>query len=80
MPAGDDRVDPAPEIARERKPGQFVIVQTDTEFGERIPLTISDANPAPRRIPARMEIGNRLITVLVMPVIPKIRKMSPTRS
>ncbi|MBT3194656.1 MAG: sulfide/dihydroorotate dehydrogenase-like FAD/NAD-binding protein [Verrucomicrobia bacterium] len=37
------RVD-APHIARERKPGQFVIVQLDTHFGERIPLTIADAD------------------------------------
>jgi len=36
----------APLIARERKPGQFVIVQIDTEYGERIPLTIADADPA----------------------------------
>ncbi len=36
----------APLIARERRPGQFVIVQIDTEFGERIPLTIADADPA----------------------------------
>jgi ferredoxin--NADP+ reductase len=35
----------APLIARERKPGQFVIVQIDTNFGERIPLTIADADP-----------------------------------
>ena len=34
----------APLIARERKAGQFIIVQLDTEFGERIPLTIADAN------------------------------------
>ena len=34
----------APEIARNRKAGQFVIVQVDTDFGERIPLTIADAN------------------------------------
>ncbi len=34
----------APLIARERRPGQFVIVQVDTHFGERIPLTIADAN------------------------------------
>ncbi|MBL7077794.1 MAG: sulfide/dihydroorotate dehydrogenase-like FAD/NAD-binding protein [Kiritimatiellae bacterium] len=34
----------APHIASERKPGQFVIVQLDTDFGERIPLTIADAN------------------------------------
>ncbi|MFW6361202.1 MAG: sulfide/dihydroorotate dehydrogenase-like FAD/NAD-binding protein [Spirochaetota bacterium] len=35
----------APLIARERKPGQFVIIQKDTDFGERIPLTIADADP-----------------------------------
>ncbi|HPB65078.1 MAG TPA: sulfide/dihydroorotate dehydrogenase-like FAD/NAD-binding protein [Spirochaetales bacterium] len=35
----------APNIARERKAGQFVIVQTDTEWGERVPLTIADADP-----------------------------------
>ncbi len=34
----------APHIASERKPGQFVIVQLDTDFGERVPLTIADAN------------------------------------
>lgn len=34
----------APEIARNRKAGQFVLVQIDTNFGERIPLTIADAN------------------------------------
>ncbi len=33
-----------PNIARERKAGQFIIVQVDTDFGERIPLTIADAN------------------------------------
>ena len=36
----------APHIARERKPGQFVIVQTDVEWGERVPLTIADADPS----------------------------------
>ena len=34
----------APLIAEERKPGQFVIVQIDSNFGERIPLTIADAD------------------------------------
>jgi len=34
----------APEIARARKAGQFVLVQIDTDYGERIPLTIADAN------------------------------------
>jgi ferredoxin--NADP+ reductase len=35
----------APEIAEERRPGQFVILQLDDNFGERIPLTIADADP-----------------------------------
>ena len=34
----------APLIARERKPGQFIMLQLDSEFGERIPLTIADAD------------------------------------
>lgn len=34
----------AKEIAHNRLAGQFVIVQTDAENGERIPLTIADAN------------------------------------
>lgn len=33
----------APRVARSRRPGHFVIVRTD-DNGERIPLTISDAN------------------------------------
>jgi ferredoxin--NADP+ reductase len=35
----------APLIARERKPGQFIILQVDDALGERIPLTIADADP-----------------------------------
>lgn len=34
----------APEIARNRRAGQFVIIQVEKDFGERIPLTIADAN------------------------------------
>jgi ferredoxin--NADP+ reductase len=34
----------APLIAEARRAGQFVIVQLDSEFGERIPLTIADAD------------------------------------
>ncbi len=34
----------APEVAARRKPGQFVIVRADSR-GERIPLTIVDADP-----------------------------------
>ena len=35
----------APEIAEARKPGQFIILQMGGEFGERIPLTIANADP-----------------------------------
>lgn len=35
----------APEIARKRKPGQFIVLRTHEE-GERIPLTIADSDPA----------------------------------
>lgn len=31
-------------IAKERRPGQFIILQTDVEYGERVPLTIADAD------------------------------------
>ncbi len=34
----------APLIAEERRAGQFIILQLDTEYGERIPLTIADAD------------------------------------
>jgi ferredoxin--NADP+ reductase len=34
----------APLIAASRKAGQFIIVQIDTDWGERIPLTIADAD------------------------------------
>jgi len=35
----------APLIASERRAGQFVILQLNSHFGERIPLTIADADP-----------------------------------
>ena len=34
----------APHIARERKAGQFLIIQLDNDFAERFPLTIADAD------------------------------------
>ncbi|MGE4583472.1 MAG: sulfide/dihydroorotate dehydrogenase-like FAD/NAD-binding protein [Sphaerochaeta sp.] len=34
----------APEIAEARKPGQFIILQMGGDFGERIPLTIANAD------------------------------------
>lgn len=33
-----------PLIAEERQPGQFIILQVDPQYGERIPLTIADAD------------------------------------
>lgn len=36
----------APYIAEARQAGQFVIIQLDDNFGERIPLTIADADTA----------------------------------
>ncbi len=36
----------APLIAEERSAGQFIILQIDEEMGERIPLTIADADVA----------------------------------
>ena len=35
----------APLIAQARRPGQFVIVCLSDDYGERIPLTIADADP-----------------------------------
>lgn len=34
----------APLIAAERLPGQFIILAVDSDYGERIPLTIADAD------------------------------------
>jgi ferredoxin--NADP+ reductase len=36
----------APLVAQAAKPGQFVIITINTEYSERIPLTIADADPA----------------------------------
>ncbi len=36
----------APLIAKARKPGQFILLSVDYDFGERIPLTIADADVA----------------------------------
>ena len=47
-PLGEDvfwaRVE-APLIAQARRPGQFVILSIDSDYSERIPLTIAGANP-----------------------------------
>ncbi len=36
----------APLIASQRKPGQFILLSVDDNYGERIPLTIADADTA----------------------------------
>ena len=67
----------APLIARERKAGQFIILMVDQEAGERIPLTIGDADPAAGTITiifqtvgatttklSRLEVGDSLAAVL----------------
>jgi len=36
----------APLIAQARRAGQFLILQIDTDWGERIPLTIADGDPS----------------------------------
>ena len=67
----------APEIARNRKAGQFVIIQVEKEYGERVPLTIADANAQEGWIAlvfqavgastlklSKMEAGQELPTVL----------------
>ena len=41
----------APEIARERKAGQFLVVLAGGEYGERIPLTIAPSSCRPSAPP-----------------------------
>lgn len=66
-----------PLIAQERKAGQFVILMVDEELGERIPLTIGDADPVRGSITiifqtvgatttklSRMSVGESLPAVL----------------
>ena len=57
----------APMIARERKAGQFVIVQKGGDWNERIPLTIADADPEKGTITIvfqRVGAGTYLLTEL----------------
>lgn len=54
----------APLIAEERQPGQFVILQLDTEYGERIPLTIADADPAEGSITLIFQVVGRSTRLL----------------
>ncbi|RKY14635.1 MAG: sulfide/dihydroorotate dehydrogenase-like FAD/NAD-binding protein [Planctomycetota bacterium] len=66
----------APHIAKKRKAGQFIIIRVD-EVGERIPLTIADADPEAGTIRiyfqvvgtttyklSRLEVGQRLADVV----------------
>ncbi|MBN2702878.1 MAG: sulfide/dihydroorotate dehydrogenase-like FAD/NAD-binding protein [Pontiellaceae bacterium] len=55
----------APLIAKERKAGQFIILQLDEDFGERIPLTIADADP-----------GEGSITIIFQAVGKTTRKLA----
>jgi NAD(P)H-flavin reductase len=57
----------APLVATHRKPGQFVIIRV-TDHGERIPLTIADANP---------ELGT--ISLIVQVVGKTTREMAALR-
>ena len=59
----------APLIAEERQPGQFVILQLDTEYGERVPLTIADADPEEGSITLIVQaVGKSTILLSQMPV------------
>lgn len=54
----------APLIVEERKAGQFIILQTDEEYGERIPLTIADANEDEGSITLIFQIVGKTTTEL----------------
>ncbi|VGO16161.1 Dihydroorotate dehydrogenase B (NAD(+)), electron transfer subunit [Pontiella desulfatans] len=54
----------APLIARERQPGQFIILQVDDELGERIPLTIADADPEEGSITIVFQVVGRTTELL----------------
>lgn len=54
----------APQIAEERQPGQFIILQTDDNYGERIPLTIADANTEEGSITIIFQVVGKTTTAL----------------
>ncbi len=54
----------APLIAEERRPGQFVILQLNSNFGERIPLTIADADQANGTITLIFQVVGRTTHLL----------------
>ena len=55
----------APRIARKQKPGQFVIVRLD-DCGERIPLTIADADPKAGTVTIVVQAIGKTTTLLNM--------------
>lgn len=54
----------APLIVEERKAGQFIILQTDEELGERIPLTIADADETDGTITIIFQVVGKTTTEL----------------
>lgn len=54
----------APNIAEERLPGQFIILQLDDDFGERIPLTIADADETEGSITIIFQVVGKTTTDL----------------
>lgn len=54
----------APLIAEERKAGQFIILQLDNEYGERIPLTIADADVEEGSVTIIFQVVGKSTTVL----------------
>lgn len=54
----------APLIAEERLAGQFIILQTDFEIGERIPLTIADASKEEGTITLIFQVVGKTTTSL----------------
>lgn len=49
----------APLIAEERQAGQFIMLQTQEDYGERIPLTIADADPVEGSITLIFQVVGR---------------------
>lgn len=54
----------APLIAQERQAGQFVLLQLDNDFGERIPLTIADADPVEGSITVIFQVVGKTTELL----------------
>jgi ferredoxin/flavodoxin---NADP+ reductase len=54
----------APLIAEERKAGQFIILQIDEDYGERIPLTIADADKVEGSITIIFQVVGKTTTQL----------------